>query len=134
LIVLIKRKSILVLDDDSDIVNLIKLGLNKTNDLRVYGFTDPDLALEHFKSNASEYRVVISDIRMPKMNGYEFIREVKKLKPRVMVFLMTAFEINSQEFSKVLPDIKVNQFIKKPISLRELTASIFAHLSKEKHT
>jgi two-component SAPR family response regulator len=130
LIVLVKRKSILVLDDEFDIVNLIKLGLNKTNNLKVYGFTDPLLALEHFKLNAAEYGLVISDIRMPKMNGYEFVREVKKIKPKVKVFLMTAFDINSQEFSKVLPDIKVNQFIKKPISIGELTTSILNHINK----
>jgi two-component SAPR family response regulator len=130
LIVLVKRKSILVLDDEFDIVNVIKLGLNKTNNLKVYGFTDPLLALEHFKLNAAEYGLVISDIRMPKMNGYEFVREVKKIKPKVKVFLMTAFDINSQEFSKVLPDIKVNQFIKKPISIGELTTSILNHINK----
>jgi two-component SAPR family response regulator len=130
LIVLVKRKSILVLDDEFDIVNVIKLGLTKTNNLKVYGFTDPLLALEHFKLNAAEYGLVISDIRMPKMNGYEFVREVKKIKPKVKVFLMTAFDINSQEFSKVLPDIKVNQFIKKPISIGELTTSILNHINK----
>jgi two-component SAPR family response regulator len=130
LIVLVKRKSILVLDDEFDIVNVIKLGLNKTNNLKVYGFTDPLLALEHFKLNTAEYGLVISDIRMPKMNGYEFVREVKKIKPKVKVFLMTAFDINSQEFSKVLPDIKVNQFIKKPISIGELTTSILNHINK----
>lgn len=127
---MVKRKSILVLDDEFDIVNVIKLGLNKTNNLKVYGFTDPLLALEHFKLNAAEYELVISDIRMPKMNGYEFVREVKKIKPKVKVFLMTAFDINSQEFSKVLPDIKVNQFIKKPISIGELTTSILNHINK----
>jgi DNA-binding NtrC family response regulator len=130
LIVLVKRKSILVLDDEFDIVNVIKLGLNKTNNLKVYGFTDPLLALKHFKLNAAEYGLVISDIRMPKMNGYEFVREAKKIKPKVKVFLMTAFDINSQEFSKVLPDIKVNQFIKKPISIGELTTSILNHINK----
>ena len=127
---MVKRKSILVLDDEFDIVNVIKLGLNKTNNLKVYGFTDPLLALEHFKLNAAEYGLVISDIRMPKMNGYEFVREVKKIKPKVKVFLMTAFDINSQEFSKVLPDIKVNKFIKKPISIGELTTSILNHINK----
>lgn len=127
---MVKRKSILVLDDEFDIVNVIKLGLNKTNNLKVYGFTDPLLALEHFKLNTAEYGLVISDIRMPKMNGYEFVREVKKIKPKVKVFLMTAFDINSQEFSKVLPDIKVNQFIKKPISIGELTTSILNHINK----
>src|SRR5919198_3187408 len=131
MIVLVKRKSILVLDDEFDIVNVIKLGMDKTNKFKVYSFTDHLLALEHFKLNAAEYRLVISDIRMPKMNGYEFVREVKKIKPKVKVFLMIAFNINSQEFSKVLPDIKVNGFIKKPISIGKLASSILSHINNE---
>jgi|SRR5918911_2908895 DNA-binding NtrC family response regulator len=130
MIVLVKRKSILVLDDEFDIVNVIKLGMDKTNKFKVYSFTDPLLALEHFKLNAAEYRLVISDIRMPKMNGYEFVREIKKINPKVKVFLMTAFDINSQEFSKMLPDIKVDEFIKKPISIGGLTTSILSHINK----
>jgi two-component system response regulator ChvI len=133
MIVLVKRKSILVLDDEFDIVNVIKLGMDKTNKFNInliYSFTDPLLALEHFKLNAAEYRLVISDIRMPKMNGYEFVREIKKINPKVKVFLMTAFDINSQEFSKMLPDIKVDEFIKKPISIGGLTTSILSHINK----
>jgi two-component system response regulator ChvI len=127
---LVKRKSILVLDDEFDIANVIKLGIDKTTKFKVYSFTDPFLALEHFKLNAAEYRLVISDIRMPKMNGYEFVREIKKINPKVKVFLMTAFDINSQEFSKMLPDIKVDEFIKKPISIGGLTTSILSHINK----
>jgi response regulator RpfG family c-di-GMP phosphodiesterase len=104
--------------------------MDKTNKFKVYSFTDPLLALEHFKLNAAEYRLVISDIRMPKMNGYEFVREIKKINPKVKVFLMTAFDINSQEFSKMLPDIKVDEFIKKPISIGGLTTSILSHINK----
>ena len=127
---MVKRKSILVLDDEFDIANVIKLGIDKTTKFKVYSFTDPFLALEHFKLNAAEYRLVISDIRMPKMNGYEFVREIKKIKPKVKVFLMTAFDIHSQEFSKILPDIKVDEFIKKPISIGGLTSSILSHINK----
>ena len=75
---MIGSKSILVLDDEFDVMNIIKLGLQKKGRFEVYGFTDPALALEHFKANTKQYRLVISDIRMPKMNGYEFVREVKK--------------------------------------------------------
>ena len=98
-----RKSSILILDDDFDIVTVIKLGLQKYRSFDVYAFTDPALALEHFKVNASKYRLVISDIRMPQMNGFEFIKKVKEIKPEVKVFFMTAFEINDIEFRRVLP-------------------------------
>ena len=50
-------------------------------------------------------KTVISDIRMPGMNGYEFVKEVKKINPKVNVLLMTAFEIEDNEFHNILPSI-----------------------------
>ena len=124
---MIGSKSILVLDDEFDVMNIIKLGLQKKGSFEVYGFTDPVLALEHFKANVEQYSLVISDIRMPKMNGYEFIKEVKKIKPNIKVFFMTAFEINEQEFSRVL-----NEFIQKPVSIESLVESVRSHISSRK--
>jgi DNA-binding NtrC family response regulator len=118
---------ILVIDDEFDIVNIIKLGLQKYG-LNAFGFTDPHLALEHFKINAANYSLVISDIRMPQMNGYEFIKAVKKIKAKVKVFFMTAFEINDLEFSRVLPDIKIDEFITKPVSLEKLNTLAQKHI------
>jgi len=80
------HKFILVLDDEFDIVAIIKQGL-KSYGLKVFGFTDPLLALEHFKVNAKDYSLVISDLRKPGMNGFEFIKKVKEIKPEVKIFL-----------------------------------------------
>ncbi|HEU4448286.1 MAG TPA: response regulator [Nitrososphaeraceae archaeon] len=69
--------SVLVLDDDFDINNMLKMSLQK-HGYNVFGFTDPLLALEHFKINHSTYSLVLSDLRMPVMNGFEFVKYVKK--------------------------------------------------------
>jgi DNA-binding NtrC family response regulator len=61
-------QSILVVDDELDIVESIKLWLQKRG-LEVQGFTDPILALEYFKNYTSSIGIVLSDIRMPQMNG-----------------------------------------------------------------
>ena len=89
---------LLVVDDDYDIASLIKIDLEKIG-LSVSSFTDPSLALEEFSKKPSEYELVISDIRMPSMNGYEFIKQVKKINPKVNVVLMTAFEIEDRSFT-----------------------------------
>ena len=109
----------LVVDDDYDIASLIKISLEKMG-LSVSSFTDPSLALEEFSKKPSDYELVISDIRMPSMNGYEFVKHVKKINPEVNVILMTAFEIENKEFYSILPSIKINGFLRKPFSITEL--------------
>ena len=69
------RKSILGVDDDFDIVSVMKSGLQKYSAFNVYGFTESALALEHFEINVKNYDLLISDIRMPQMNGFEFIKK-----------------------------------------------------------
>src|SRR5919197_4209530 len=117
------NKSILAVDDELDILNLIKQSLDMSG-FKVCTFADALAALEHFKSNSRYYDTVISDIRMPAMNGYEFIKQVKKINPKVKAILMSAFEIENKEFSNVLPDVKVDAFIQKPFSLKTLKSII----------
>jgi DNA-binding NtrC family response regulator len=115
-----KNKSILVLDDEPDIVSIIEQSLQGLG-FRVSAFTNPVVALEYFCSNFKHScSIVISDIRMPGMNGYEFIKKVKGIKPECEIILMSAFDINNVEFPKVLPDIKINSFLQKPFSIRKL--------------
>jgi CheY-like chemotaxis protein len=100
------NRSILVLDDESDIVRIVERFLQGLG-FRVSAFTDPVVALEYLHSHSNDCcSIVISDIRMPGMNGYEFVKKVKGIKPQGKIILMSAFEINDMDFSKVLPDIK----------------------------
>ena len=113
------NKSILVVDDEYDIVNLIKQSL-QINGLNVSAFTDPVMALEDFKVNGKTCSLILSDIRMPGMNGYELVKKVKKINSKVKVILMTAFEINDKEFHNLLSDVKVDGFLRKPFSIQQL--------------
>jgi DNA-binding NtrC family response regulator len=118
----------LIVDDELDIVETSKLWLQKRG-LKVQGFTDPLLALEYFNNNCNSIRLVLSDIRMPKMNGYELAKRMKNIRSEIKIILMSAFEINHEEMAKVLPDIKIDSLISKPISLRNLTNTIDKNLS-----
>jgi DNA-binding NtrC family response regulator len=117
-----------VVDDEFDIVNVIKLYLQGKG-LNVFGFTDPQLALEHFRINCKRYSLIISDIRMPGINGFEFVRKVREIWPAVKILLMSAFEINSAELSASLEENKIQAFIQKPISLDELGSIVQAQLN-----
>lgn len=120
--------AILLLDDEFDIITAFTLVLEDKG-FHVFGFTDPVLALNHFQINSEQYELVISDIRMPVMNGYEFIRRVKEMKPRVKVFIISAFEIDDIEFKRELPFVKVDEIIQKPISLEDFTSTVSKHLN-----
>jgi DNA-binding NtrC family response regulator len=123
-------KSILAIDDEQDIVNLVRDSL-QMHGFKVFTFTEPSAALEHFKSNSKDYDIIISDIRMPGMNGYEFVKRIKKINPKVKVILMSAFEIEDNEFHNVLPDIKVDAFLQKPFSTQRLNDVIKSLVTRD---
>jgi YesN/AraC family two-component response regulator len=75
---------------------------------------------DHFLLHGKNCTVVISDIRMPGMNGFTLCRKIKESRPKVPVILMSAFEIGRSEFAKIMPHTTVEGFIQKPISLKEL--------------
>ena len=120
--------AILLLDDEFDIMTTFTLGLEQQG-FHVVGFTEPLLALDHFKINSEQYRLVISDLRMPVMNGYQFIQKVKEVKPQVKVFFISAFEIDDIEFRRELPFVKVDESIHKPISLENFINTVSKHIN-----
>jgi CheY-like chemotaxis protein len=115
---------VLVLDDDFDLATLVKQILQKDVFKNVFAFTDPLLALEHFRINHKDYSIIISDIRMPTMNGFEFVREARKINPKVKILLMTAFEIDDKEFARVLPKPKIDGLIRKPASSKQILNTV----------
>jgi DNA-binding response OmpR family regulator len=122
---------LLIVDDEYDIVQVLKLGLQQ-NGFLVNEFTNPEEALQSFKSNAESYCLLLSDVRMPGLSGIQLARKVKETNPDVKVVLMTAFEIRDNEFSKVFPSTQVDGFIHKPIRIRELTDKILTVIGQSK--
>jgi two-component SAPR family response regulator len=114
----------MVLDDDFDLSQLVKQILQRHRVKNVFAFTDPLLALEHFRINQKDYSLIISDIRMPIMNGFEFVREARKINPKVKIVLMTAFEINDKEFARVLPKPKIDGLLRKPVSTKQILSTM----------
>jgi DNA-binding NtrC family response regulator len=113
--------SILVVDDELDIVLIFKQALSRRG-YTVFGFTDPLLALEHFKVNSADYGLVITDVRMPRMSGFELAANVKAIKPDAKVVLMSAFEVSDLEFS--MPTVKINDFLRKPVDVKTLVRRV----------
>ncbi len=119
-----KLKSILLVDDEFDIVNLFKDLLENRN-YEVIGFTNPLEALEHYKTNWNQYGLVISDIRMPEMTGFDLLKNIKKIDATISVFMMSAYDVIN--FSE-LEGIKIDGFIQKPIRIKEFLSILEKHL------
>ena len=113
------RGSILLVDNELDIINSIKRWL-KAAGFMGHGFTDPLKALQYFEENYNEIDLVLSDIKMLKMNGYELVRRMKTIRPETKVIFMTALETDRFEVSKILPSINIDGFLVKPGSLEDL--------------
>ena len=113
------RRFILVLDDDKDTTSALAASLRRQG-LHVHAFTDPVVALQDFKQNFKDCILVISDIRMPQMNGFQFVRNTRRLKPDLKVIFMTTFQISKPEFEKIHPSMKVYGLLSKPVSMRKL--------------
>ena len=111
---------ILVVDDERDITSVIKKGL-KSNGFEVDLYNDPILALEKFR--ACIYDILIIDIKMPKMNGFELYKKMKEIDNKVKICFLTAIEYYNDEFRMAFPKLTLKCFADKPISI-DLLAKI----------
>jgi DNA-binding NtrC family response regulator len=123
---------LLVVDDESDIVQVLKLGLLQ-NRFLVNAITNPEEALQSFKSNAKSYCLVLSDVRMTGLSGIQLAKRVKEINPNVKTVLMTAFEIRDSEFSKVFSSSQVDGFVQKPVGIKDLTNKILSIIGETKN-
>ena len=118
---------IFLVDDEPDIASSLKIGLERKG-FTVDAFTDPEVALSKYKPDS--YDLLLIDIRMPKLNGFELVREIRKVDPNSVVWFLTAFEVYYEEFKKMFPNLDVKSFIRKPVSLQELSNQIREKLPK----
>ena len=112
-----------MLDDEVDIMSIFTQAL-ELRGFPVIGFTEPILALDHFQKNSDLYWLVVSDIRMPVINGYQFIKKVREINHDVKVFFMSAYLDDDVEFRTGLSLVKVYEYIEKPISLNQFISLV----------
>ena len=86
-------KIVAIVDDQQDIATLFHDVLMSISDITILTFTDPIAALEHFQTNADAYVLVISDYKMPGLNGMELLRKMKDLNHFLRTIITTGFLI-----------------------------------------
>jgi DNA-binding NtrC family response regulator len=118
------KKGIMVVDDDTDILKTTKLGLERAG-FHVHGFSDPVLALQHIeKEGCKECEILISDVRMPHMNGFQLVKRIRQIQPEMKLIMMTAFEINKAEFESVFPSSRIESVLRKPFAPSKLVSVV----------
>jgi DNA-binding response OmpR family regulator len=118
----VRNKRILIVDDEKDITDTFKVGLEQQEGFEVISYNDPELALSQFKEDW--FDLLLIDIKMPKISGFELYRRLKKIDSKPKVCFITAFDVYYDEFKKVFPSLKVKCFVRKPISISDLVEQV----------
>ena len=124
------RTRILIIDDEPDITLAFRKALVANGFKQVETVNDPVSALKNFK--AGSYDLLIIDIVMPEMDGFDLYEEIRKIDNKVHVCFITAFEVNYQALRAVFPAATTTDdigcFIRKPVDLDDLVKRINAEL------
>ncbi|HEX2231073.1 MAG TPA: response regulator [Nitrososphaeraceae archaeon] len=117
---------ILLVDNEDDNNIVFKMAL-EDGGFEVDVYNDSLLALSNFKDDL--YDLVILDINIPKMNGYDLYKEIRKIDNKVKVCFLSASEIYDKNLQKVSPPSDVKCFISKPIQMNDLVRIVKTELN-----
>jgi DNA-binding NtrC family response regulator len=115
-------KAIAIIDDEADLVNLFSEAL-KLNSFKVCAFTNPLEALNHIEKNPEDYGLIISDFKMPVMDGNELCTKLIQINSDLKVILMSAY-------ADVKYDKEKFHFVNKPITITRLIELVNKHLDE----
>ena len=120
------KKRILIVDDEPDVIIVFKMVL-EMNGFEVDAYDNPLSVLSNFKPNS--YGLLLLDIKMPQMNGFELYEKIRKLDDKVKVCFITAFEDYRKEFKESFPELdEAKYFIRKPKAVEDLVNHVSAIL------
>ena len=140
----IRNKRILIVDDEPDITFTLRIILEENGFKEVDVFNEPLLALRDFKSGV--YSLLITDVAMPRMDGFELYKQIKNIDTRINVLFMTASRINYEALSylTLLPVDRFDtsdqkkegsedriHFIRKPVEIDEFIQRVTKELQEE---
>ena len=116
------KRIVSIVDDDPGTTIFFHEALRQNIDgISVFSFTDPVKAFEHFTVYKENYVLVISDLRMPSLNGLELLKKVKTSNPKVRTILMSAYNFEEDElYQQYMREAVINSTIEKPVTMNRL--------------
>jgi CheY-like chemotaxis protein len=129
-----RRSKILIVDDEPDISYTLKNVLEQQQQLvqehvgyEVTVFDDPVIALSNFQPGL--YDLLLLDIRMPNMNGFELHYKIQQIDDKVKVCYISAYELDYIRLRETFPSLKTDCLIKKPVDIDDLVKRVKAELA-----
>jgi CheY-like chemotaxis protein len=126
-------KRILIVDDDADVTMTFKTGIDDSNNnhdpnkrIEVYTSNNPVVALSEFKPNF--YDLLLVDIQMPYMNGFELCEKILVIDINVRICFMSSVEINRKALREIYPSLAVGCFMRKPMTIDYLIKRIMSEM------
>lgn len=116
---------ILVIEDEKRVADLLKIGLEE-NGYQVMVAYDGEMGLRLFRTNAFE--LIISDIILPKRNGFELCQEIRKADEQIPILMLTALGTADDKLEGF--DVGADDYMVKPFDFRELLARVKALLKR----
>jgi two-component system, cell cycle sensor histidine kinase and response regulator CckA len=113
------RNHIVVVDDEPDLSILFSEAV-KSAGFESVSFDDPLAALQYIRDSHSKIALLLTDWKMPQMNGYELMKQVTKIDESIKVMLMSAFELEKDK----LREINMNAYLRKPIHITQLIDAV----------
>ena len=124
-----KQKNVVIVDDDESSLTTYESFLEHyRSSFKVKTFSRPDQALRFLIDHPDSYDLVVLDIRMPKMSGFRLFQGLKAANPHAKVIFLTSLDAGP-ELLDIFPDIKPNQFIRKPVDRNEFIRIISEAIS-----
>ncbi len=117
------RPFVMVVDDEEELANLFRTFLDGLG-FNCVSFTDPLAALDHYSQNHDKYSVVLTDWKMPFLDGIQLAKRIREYNTTVNILLITAFITDASLRRDVYKEAHISDVMEKPIKLKELGARI----------
>ena len=118
---------LLLVDDEPDVIFTFKKGL-EAHGFVVDAFNDPVLALSNYKPGV--YGLLLLDVKMPQINGFELYEKIKKIDSEVKACFITAHEVYYESLKEIFPTMDLDCYVK-PIEIEDLVSHVKAELASK---
>jgi two-component system, OmpR family, response regulator ChvI len=126
-----KKKMILIVDDEVYITLSFSLALEDSGLFEVETYNDPRVAPSNYRPNS--YNLMLLDIKMPNMNGFELYDKIKRIDNKVKVCFISAYDVDYNALKEQYPSLEIDcllpmDIMRKPIEIRKLIKRIEVEL------
>jgi two-component system, cell cycle sensor histidine kinase and response regulator CckA len=95
-----ERRQVIVVDDEPDLAALFCDGLQSVG-FKTKAFDDPEAAIEYISTHDSQVGLVITDLKMPEMDGKEIIKLISQMDNDIKLMLISAYDLDLNELRQI---------------------------------